>query len=197
MLAQWISAHGYPVIFALFAFGIIGLPVPSELLLAYLGYLVFQGKLDPLLTVTVAFFGSGCGMAVNYLLGRTIGCYLVRRFGKLIHVTPEKIAAIHDWFERKGRWGLLFGFFLPGVRHLTAFVAGTSRMGFPEFAVFTAGGALVWTSLFIGLGYALEDQWSLQTARIHHVLELGSLITLAFLSLYLLLRKKTDGSNPR
>ena len=195
MLAHWIAAHGYPVIFGVFALGIIGLPVPNELILAYLGYLTFQGKLHPFPTVAVAFLGSVCGMTVNYFLGRTIGCYLVRRFGRFVKVTEEKIARIRIWFERKGRWGLLFGYFLPGVRHLTAFAAGTTRMSFIEFSVFTGAGAFVWTVLFISLGFLFEDHWSRQTARIHHVLEISSIVLLAFFTLYLLLLKKRRGSS--
>ncbi len=191
LVSQWIALHGYPVIFGLFALGIIGLPIPNELLLAYLGYLTFRGELQPVPTVAFAFLGSVCGMSFNYLLGRTIGCYLVRRFGAWFHLTGEKVARAHDWFEHRGRWGLLAGYFLPGIRHATAFAAGTTRMHFLEFSVFTAAGALLWTVLFIALGYLLEDQWSRLTEQIHHILEISSIGALAILSLYLFLVKRS------
>ena len=152
----------------------------------------------PVPTVTVAFLGSVCGMTVNYLLGRTIGCYLVRRFGKLVHVTEEKIARpSHDWFERKGRWSLLFGYFLPGVRHLTAFAAGTTRMNFLGILA-SSPPAARWSGrpvhrARIPAGGPMVPQ----TARIHHVLEIGSLARLPSCPCTCSCGKDADGSNPR
>ena len=184
VIMQWVSVHGYGVIFVVFALGIFGLPLPNDGILAYLGYLIFKGQLHPVPTVTAAVFGTICGMTINYVLGRTFGFYLVNRFGALIRLTPEKIQQMHNWFERSGRWGLLFGYYLPGVRHLTAFAAGTSKMTFWEFALFGYLGGILWSGTFITLGYFLEEHWARETKRIHHILEIGSLIVLAILGLY-------------
>src|SRR5512143_670154 len=174
-IIHWVTEHGYGVIFVLFALGIFGLPLPNEWLLAYLGFLIFKGKLMPAPTVLSAFFGSFCGMAFNYALGRTFGIYLIHKFGRWVHLTEEKITGVHEWFEHSGRWALLFGDFLPGVRHLTAFVAGTSSMKFAEFAIFSSVGGLIWSSAFITLGFFLEEKWSQETARLHHILEIASI----------------------
>ena len=183
---HWIVAHGYGVIFAVLALGIFGLPLPNEWLLAFLGFLIFKGKLLFLPTVASAVAGAICGMTINYALGRTFGLYLVHKFGGLLQITPERLDRFHAWFERSGKWGLLFGYFLPGVRHLTAFAAGTSKMSFAEFAAYGYSGGLLWTCTFISLGYFLEDRWSHETKRIQHVLEVGSLAALVILGLYFL-----------
>jgi len=188
-IIYWITEHGYGVIFALFAIGIVGIPLPNEWLLAYLGFLIYKGNLLPVPTVAAAFFGSICGMTLNYVLGRTAGLYLVTKFGSHVNLTPERLGRMHDWFEQKGRWGLLFGYFLPGVRHLTAFAAGTSKMTFYEFAIFSFSGAFVWSSAFISLGYFLEEHWSRETKKIHHILEMGSVAVLVLLAGYLLFLK--------
>jgi membrane protein DedA with SNARE-associated domain len=188
-IIYWVTEHGYGVIFALFAMGIVGIPLPNEWLLAYLGFLIYKGKLHPVPTVAAAYFGSICGMTLTYVLGRTAGLYLVRKFGGLVNLTPERLARMHDWFEQKGRWGLLFGYFLPGIRHITAFAAGTSKMTFNEFAIFSFSGALVWSSAFISLGYFLEEHWSRETKKIHHILEIGSVAVLVLLVGYLLFQK--------
>lgn len=187
-LLHWITHHGYGVIFAVFALGIFGLPLPNDWILAYLGFLIFKGKLSPAPTIIAVFFGSLCGMSFNYALGRTFGLYLVHKFGALLRLTEEKINRAHDWFEHSGRWGLVVGYFLPGVRHLTAFAAGASKMIFWEFAVFASIGGILWASAFIALGYFLEERWSHETKRIHHILEIGSLVVLAILGLYFLLQ---------
>lgn len=194
-IIHWITLHGYGVIFFVLALGIFGLPVPNDLILASLGYLIFKGRLDPLPTVVSAFLGSLCGMSINYILGRTFGLYVVHKFGRILHVTTEQINRMHEWFEHSGRWGVLFGYFLPGVRHLTAFAAGTSKMSFWEFVVFASAGGFLWLSTFITLGYFLEERWSKETARIHHILEIGSLATLALLGIYFLrqrIRKRRE-----
>ncbi len=188
-LLHWIAEHGYGVIVAVLALGIFGLPLPNDLILAYLGYLIYQGKLHPVPTVASAVLGTLCGMTINYALGRTFGHYLVERFGRTVNLTADKLQRMHDWFERTGRWGLLFGYFLPGVRHLTAFAAGTSRMSFWEFALFGYLGGVLWSGTFITIGYFLEEHWSRETARIHHILEMGSLAALVILGLYLFLNK--------
>ena len=113
-IIYWVAAHGYGVIFALFALGIVGLPVPDEWLLAYLGNLIYKGRLLPAPAFAAAFLGSITGMTVNYLLGRTFGLYLVRNFGRFARLTPEKMSTVHAWYEHSGRWALMMGYFLRG-----------------------------------------------------------------------------------
>ena len=194
-IIHWITLHGYGIIFILLALGIFGLPLPNDLILASVGYLIFKGRLHPLPAVAVAFLGSMCGMAVNYAIGRTFGLYMVHKFGRLLHVTDEQINRMHKWFEHSGKWALVYGYFLPGVRHVTAFVAGTSRMTFREFIVFSSIGGLLWSTTYILLGYFLEESWSRETARIHHILEIGTLIAIAIAGIYFIqqrIRKRRE-----
>ncbi len=188
-LLHWIAQHGYGMIFLVLALGIFGLPLPNDLILAYLGYLIFKGRLHPVPAFAAAFFGSLCGMAFNYALGRSFGLYIVHRFGRFLHVSEDQISRLHRWFEHSGRLGLVIGYFLPGVRHVTAFIAGTSRMIFWEFILFSSIGGALWSGAFIVLGYALEDGWSRETARIHHILEIGSLAAVVLVGLYFLQQK--------
>ena len=70
------------------------------------------------------------------------------------------LGRIFHWYERFGKWALLFGYFIAGVRHLTAFVAGTARLRMPVFALFAYTGSFLWSVTFISLGYFLGDQWT-------------------------------------
>lgn len=190
-ITHWIALHGYGVIFGLFALGIIGLPVPDEWLLAYLGHLIYKGRLLPLPTVAAAFLGSVCGMTLSYVLGRTFGFYLVGKFGGIVRLTPEKVGRMRNWYEHSGKWALVIGYFLPGVRHVTAITAGTSKMTFSEFVLFAYTGGFVWSCTFIFLGYVLQEQWSRETERIHTIMEIGTVVVLVFLTGYLLRKKKS------
>ena len=125
---HWIRQYGYAGIFSLLTFGIVGLPVPDEWLLTFSGYLVFKRTLLFLPTFGAAFCGSACGITVSYALGRIFDTYVLVKYGSYIHVTPATLARVHSWFERRGRWTLLIGYFIPGVRHLTGYVAGASEL---------------------------------------------------------------------
>src|SRR5438132_1419013 len=157
---QWITQHGYVGIFSLLVFGIIGLPVPDEWLLTFSGYLIFKHTLQFLPTFFSAFLGSACGITVSYLLGRVFDTYILVKYGWIFHLTPERLARVHSWFERRGRWTLLVGYFIPGVRHLTGYVAGVSELTFANFALFAYSGAFCWAVIFITLGYVLGEEWN-------------------------------------
>ena len=157
---HWIGQHGYAGIFSLLIFGIVGLPVPDEWLLTFSGYLVFKRTLLFIPTFGAAFLGSACGITVSYTLGRIFDTYVLLKYGSYIHITPERLERVHSWFERRGRWTLLVGYFIPGVRHLTGYVAGASELSFSNFALFAYTGAFGWAAVFITLGYVLGEEWN-------------------------------------
>ena len=124
----WISEYGYLAIFVLLIFGIVGLPVPDETLLTFTGYLIYRRDLSMPLAFAAAAAGSASGMTISYALGRSFGLALLHRFGKHVHLTPERLTRAHAWFDRIGHWALTFGYFIPGVRHLTAYAAGMTEV---------------------------------------------------------------------
>jgi membrane protein DedA with SNARE-associated domain len=158
-LSQWISQYGYPGLFVLLVLGIVGLPVPDETLLVFSGYLIAKGHWHPLVAFAWAFGGSACGISVSYVLGRTFGHAAVERYGRYIHLTPARVERVHEWFRRFGNWLLSAGYFIPGVRHFTALVAGMSGLEFRIFAPFAYFGAAVWVTFFLSLGYWFGENW--------------------------------------
>lgn len=173
----------------LLVFGIVGLPVPDETLLTFTGYLIYTGRLRLAPAALAALMGSMCGITVSYILGRTFGIGLIHRYGKYIHLTEERIRKAHNWFERAGRWGLTFGYFIPGVRHFTAYAAGMSDLEPPVFAVFAYAGALLWSATFITLGYFLGERWEAASATVHRWV-FSAVAVLAVLGLVFLLVRR-------
>ncbi len=155
----WIAQYGYFAIFLLLTCGIVGLPVPDETLLTFTGFLVFKGSLSLPLAFLAALCGSLSGITISYTLGRAFGIKLIHRYGRYIHVTEERVNQAHAWFARVGHWGLTFGYFVPGFRHLSAFAAGMSELEAPQFALFAYTGGCLWVASFMGLGYFLGDRW--------------------------------------
>ena len=188
-ILAWIARYGYGAIFCLLMLGIVGLPAPDETLLTFSGYLVSKGTFALPLTLATALAGSLCGISLSYWLGRTFGIALVHRYGRYVRITEEHVNQAHAWFERVGHWGLTFGYFVPGVRHLTAYAAGMSGLEPRNFALFAYSGACLWVSAFVGLGYFLGDRWEAVEANIHHYLLLATLAALIALVAWLVGRK--------
>jgi membrane protein DedA with SNARE-associated domain len=146
-LLAWISHYGAVALFGLLALGVIGLPVPNETLLTLAGALVRKGELSLVPTLIAACAGNVSGVTTSYLIGRFASkTFLHNHFQRATEV-------LEKWFERIGKWALTFGYFIPGVRHFTALGAGSSGFSFPMFARYAYSGAILWTVLFLALGY--------------------------------------------
>jgi membrane protein DedA with SNARE-associated domain len=176
----WITRYGYLAIFVLLIFGIVGLPVPDETLLTFTGYLIYRSELSMPLAFAAAVAGSASGMTISYALGRSFGLALLHRFGKHVHLTPERLARAHAWFERIGHWALTVGYFIPGVRHLTAYAAGMTEVAPHQFALFAYSGTVLWVTAFLSLGYFLGERWKVVELHVERYL-VGLSIALAVL----------------
>jgi len=155
----WVANYGYAAIYVLLMLGIVGLPVPDETLLTLTGYLIFEGSLDLVPSFLCAFAGTVSGITISYCIGRFGGVALVERFGRRLRIRPESVERVHTWFRRWGHWSLTIGYFVPGIRHVIAIVAGSSRLELRIFSLYAYGGAFFWTALFIFAGYYLGEGW--------------------------------------
>ena len=174
-LLSWISQYGYAALFALLVLGIVGLPVPDETLLVFSGYLIYRGRLDPRLTFLAAFAGSSCGISLSYLIGRTLGYEFVHRYGRYVRLTERRIDRVRIWFHRIGDWLLAICYFIPGVRHFAALIAGMSHLEYPTFALFAYSGAAVWVTTFLLLGYFVGESWRAASAAAQQYILIASL----------------------
>jgi membrane protein DedA with SNARE-associated domain len=187
----WVAHYGYVGIFGLLMLGIVGAPIPDETLLMFAGYLIFKHELEPLPAFAAGFLGSICGITVSYALGRMLGLYLVTRVGRFLHVKPEDLDRVRAWYEGKGKYGLVISYFIPGIRHLAAYVAGSSRLSLPVFAAFAYLGGLLWSSSFISLGYVLGDEWQQMSVSLHRYLLIGAgVITVVIAIGFILMRRR-------
>lgn len=187
---HWIAQYGYIAIFALLMFGIIGLPVPDEILLTFAGSLVFKQELALVPTIAAAFLGSACGISLSYVFGRSFGMYLVNTLGHYVHINQEKMDHVRAWYDHRGKYALLFAYFLPGVRHLVAFVAGSSRLRLKVFASFAYTGAFLWSLSFVSLGYFLGEQWARTSPTIHRLSIIASGTVLALTMIHVTVRHR-------
>jgi membrane protein DedA with SNARE-associated domain len=184
-ILHWIAAYGLGAIFVLLMLGVFGLPVPDETLLTVTGVLIGQGRLGFPSSWFVAATGSMCGITLSYGLGRGLGPAAVAHFGSWFHVRSQDLVRVERWLERSGKWSLTFGYFVPGVRHLTALVAGASQLPGKVFAGYAYAGALVWSLAFITLGLMVGDRWEPALLAVHRhvslIVAVGALALLIYL----------------
>jgi membrane protein DedA with SNARE-associated domain len=188
-LFEWVATYGYVAIFALLVFGIVGLPIPDETLLVFSGYLIWRGDLSAVPTVLTAFLGSVCGITLSYIIGRTLGLGFIHKWGRYIHVTEARLARVHRWFERIGHWALFIGYYIAGVRHFTAVVAGTSSLEYRSFAIYAYSGGLVWVCTFLSIGYFFGDRWQQVLETVHENLLVASVVLIVGGLVYWLVRR--------
>ncbi len=193
----WITQYGSLAVFALLMLGIAGLPVPDELLLAFVGYLIFSNILPPVPAAAAALLGSICGITLSYSLGRVFGLPLIRKYGRLVNLKMKHLDQVRHWFQRFGKWTLTGGYFFPGVRHFTGFVAGTANLQLRVFAGYAFLGALFWAATFISLGYFLGAEWPAIAGgwltifhKVHNLVEILVLLGLIITGGYLYCRSR-------
>ena len=195
-ISLWIAHYGYFAIFFLLMSGIIGLPVPDEWLLTFTGYLIFVNDLMLWPAFTAASLGSICGITVSYWLGRSAGLFVIHHYGKVLRITQKDLDKVQNWFDRFGKWTLLVGYFIPGIRHLTAVVAGTSKMKYPLFSIFAYTGAVIWSATFIGLGYGFGDKWNQVLKQVEKHLTIGAWILFVAVVIFIIRWYVRNPSSP-
>lgn len=169
-IEQLVARYGYFAIFGLLMLGIVGPLIPDETILVIAGILARQGRLEYVWVLVAGYAGSLCGITMSYLLGRNGLTYLIERIPFMRRHSPIYLEKVNRWFLEYGHWTLFFGYFVVGVRHFTAVVAGSSRMKARPFALYAYTGGLIWVICFVSIGYFLGDQWE----RFAHLLHRGA-----------------------
>jgi len=194
-LLQWLSAHGPLALFALVTAG-VNIPIPAHAVLSYAGVLACNGELDLLAALGAASAGSCLGVTISYLLGSVVGTPLLRRRAGLLGCSPERVERLRHWLRHRGRWALMFGFFLPGVRNLVGPAAGTLKLRFASFAPFAYAGGVLWAVTWVIAGYWLGKEWLSLTAM-HVILLVTLCISAAGTLVCLTLRQLRGGHRKR
>ena len=154
------------------------------------GYLISKGRLNPLLAFLSSFAGSVSGISLSYAMGRFVGQPALIRYGGYVGFTAAHLDRVRTWYSRSGEWLLTFGYFIPGVRHFTALVAGMAHLRYTVFAVFAYLGAAIWVASFLGIGYVVGDNWKAAMELIHRYTTLVALLFIAAVALAFWIRSR-------
>jgi len=166
-LLNFITAHGSLALFGLLVLGIVGLPVPDETLLLAAGVLISHDRLGAPETYLAGLAGALVGITTSYMIGRGAGVTVIKKYGPHLRLESTRIEYVQRFFHRSGRWLLMFGYFLPGIRHFSALIAGAANVEFTFFARFAYVGGTIWSMSFLSLGWYLGDRWEPLADEMH------------------------------
>jgi membrane protein DedA with SNARE-associated domain len=155
-----ISGGGYLGIALLMAIESACIPLPSEIIMPFAGYLVSTGRFDLYLAATAGAIGCNLGSIVAYEVGKRGGRPLAERWGRYVLVGPGELDMADRFFARFGGIAVLIGRLLPVIRSFIAFPAGVARMKLVPFHVYTFIGSWPWCFGLAWVGMKLGDKWN-------------------------------------
>jgi membrane protein DedA with SNARE-associated domain len=152
-LAPIVNQYGYLAIGGLVLLEDFGVPAPGETVLIAAALFAGLGHLNIFLVFIVGFAGAVIGDNIGFGIGNYGGKPLIRRYGKYVFLTPERVKKATGFFERHGGKVIIIARFVEGLRQANGIVAGLSAMRWPRFLTFNAIGAALWTVVWSVAGY--------------------------------------------
>ncbi|HLD11770.1 MAG TPA: DedA family protein [Patescibacteria group bacterium] len=158
-----ISSLGYGGIVVAMAVESACIPLPSEVIMPFSGFLVSQGKLDFWLVVLAGavgcVLGSWIAYALGYFGGETVVRNLIRKFGKYVLVFEYELDEAEEWFRKYGATITFTSRLLPVIRTFISLPAGIAKMNFKIFTVYTFTGSLIWSAVLAFTGKKMGEHW--------------------------------------
>lgn len=186
-----VSSWGYPGIFGLMILESSSLPLPSEVVLPFAGYLVYKGNLNFWVTIFVATVAAIIGSLIDYYIGlKGIEVLSKRRVLGRIIFSMDQLAVAGRWFQKYGALAIFLTRLIPVLRTIISFPAGAAKMPLSKFLVFTTTGCFIWNALLIYVGYYLGTKWR-EVAGFFHIAILAVIAFFVILTVvYIIIRKK-------
>jgi membrane protein DedA with SNARE-associated domain len=185
-----ISSWGYTGIFLLMFLESSSLPIPSEIILPFSGYLVSQGRLNIWVTILVSTIAGIAGSLVDYYIGMKGMALLERR--KLIRnilFSNHRMEVVENWFNKYGSIAVLFSRLIPAFRTVVSFPAGMVRMPLLKFTTYTVAGCIIWNTFLIYLGDYLGTNWEIIVNYLHIIL-VGLIAVFLIILVFILIRRR-------
>lgn len=187
-VTDFIIALGYWGIAIGMAIESANIPLPSELILPFGGYLVSTGQLTFWGAVMAGTVGGTVGSIASYYLGSMGGRPLIIRYGRYIGIKSNRLAMVDEWFARYGEATVFFTRLMPIIRTFISLPAGVSKMNFKRFVIYTFLGSLPWCILLTYVGVKLGENWTLIKPWFHR-LDLVVAVGIVLAIMYLVVRK--------
>jgi membrane protein DedA with SNARE-associated domain len=160
-ITQLISSWGYAGIYVTMTLESALIPIPSEVVIPFAGFLAYMGEMNIWLIVLVSSFANLTGSIIAYVIGKYLGRGFIERYGKYVLLNMKHLELIERWFDKFGSLTVLFSRMLPVVRTVNALPAGIGKMNFPKFCIYTFIGSIPWNLALVLVGYLLKENWNI------------------------------------
>lgn len=158
-LYPFMEDWGYWALFATMVLENMNIPIPSEVILGFAGFLVSRGIFDYWMAVLIGTLAGLVGSLASYALGYYGGRPLLLRYGDKVWLPRRKRQAADDWFHRYGGISVFTGRLLPGIRTFISLPAGMAKYPLRPFIWYTILGTIPWTMLLVWVGFQLGEHW--------------------------------------
>jgi membrane protein DedA with SNARE-associated domain len=156
---DFIGAIGVIGIFLLMTLESMCLPIPSEIILPFGGWLASDGKIDVFMVGLAGSLGCLAGSVIAYAIGFYGGRQFIIRYGRFVLLKERHIESVECWFKKYGSIAILGSRLLPVVRTFISLPAGVAKMDFTRFAILSFIGSVPWCFAFAYAGYYLGQNW--------------------------------------
>ena len=188
IIAAWImsviSSMGYAGIVLLMAIESACIPLPSEIIMPFAGFLVFKGEMNLWLVALAGAIGCVVGSIPAYYVGMFGGRPLAEKYGKYILLSKRDLDYADHLFEKHGEIIIFVARMLPAIRTFIAFPAGVVRMNIPKFIFYTFVGSFIWCALLAYAGMKFGENWVSLKVYFHEFHYLIALAGLLFIAWY-------------
>ncbi len=204
LILDWIQNYGYIGILFLMTLESATLPVPSEIVMPFAGYLAFSQP-DSFNLIAVILVGSiGCtvGSIAAYVVGYYAGRPLIVRYGRFVLLREKHLVTAEKWFAKYGDKATFIARLLPVIRTVISLPAGIGKMKFKKFTLYSFVGSVPWTAMLAYIGYWLGSRWEevSHVFRRFHIDVIVVVAAIALLAFFILRarrsRKTPEGNQP-
>jgi membrane protein DedA with SNARE-associated domain len=185
-----ISDLGYTGIFLLMILESALIPIPSEIIMPFSGFLVATGKLGLIGVILAGSFGNLVGSIATYFLGIKFGRAFLIKYGKYIFFRPHHLVFTEDLFHKYGEKIVFVGRLLPLVRTYVSLPAGIGRTNFSKFAAYTLAGSLIWNTMLTYAGLQLGRNWK-HIEQYSRYLDIAAMIAVIGFIIWIVYRNRT------
>jgi membrane protein DedA with SNARE-associated domain len=159
LIVTTISALGYPGVVLLMGIESACIPLPSEIIMPFSGYLVYTGRFDLWAVATAGAIGCVLGSLVAYWVGMYGGRPVIEKYGRYVLISMHDLDIADRWFATRGELIVFASRLLPVIRTFIAFPAGVARMKLGRFIIYTFVGSFPWCLGLAYIGQKLGEQW--------------------------------------
>ncbi len=185
LIIHIISSLGYAGVGFLMALQTVAVPIPSEVILPFAGFLVSSGRFNLVLLALIGGLGSCLGSSIAYWIGYKGGRPLVEHYGKYILISHSDLNRTEKFFAKFGSIAVFIGQLLPIVRSFIGFFAGTAEENFKKFLLSVFVGSFLWSLVLGYVGVKLGQNWSSLHTKFQKFDVLIIVIIVILISLYI------------